>query len=116
MNRPLSQADLADYFQRLPLRDEIELNKKALRTNWLDSGWFAIPEPIREMDKIISVSVILPEDEKVCEQSRRQIINKTIPMNWRNEMENWRDLKGNKIAPPNTIDYDKQRGARWLKK
>lgn len=116
LNRPLSQADLADYFQRLPTTDEIELDKKALRTNWLDSGWFAIPEPIREMDKIISVSVILPEDEKMCEQSRRQIINKTIPMNWRNEMEKWRDLKGNKIAPPNTIEYDKERGARWLKK
>ncbi len=114
LNRPLSQADLADYFQRLPTRDENELNLKALRTNWLDSGWFAVPESVREPN--VSVSVILPEDEKICEQSRRQIINKTIPMNWKKEMENWRDLKGNLIAPPNTIDYDKQRGARWLKK
>lgn len=114
LNRPLSQADLADYFQRLPVRDENELNLKALRTNWLDSGWFAVPESVREPN--VSVSVILPEDEKICEQSRRQIINKTIPMNWRNEMQNWRDLKGNLIAPPNTIDYDKQRGARWLKR
>lgn len=114
LKRPLSQADLADYFQKLPTRDENELNLKALRTNWLDSGWFAVPESVREPN--VSVSVILPEDEKICEQSRRQIINKTIPMNWKKEMENWRDLKGNLIAPPNTIDYDKRRGARWLKK
>ena len=114
LNRPLSQADLADYFQKLPTRDENELNLKALKTNWLDSGWFAVPEPVREPD--VSVSVILPEDEKICERNRREIIKKSIPMNYKNEMENWRELKGNLIAPPNTIDYDKERGARWLKK
>ena len=114
LNRPLSQADLADYFQRLPTRDENELNLKALRTNWLDSGWFALPESVREPN--VSVSVILPEDEKICEQSRRQITNKTIPMNYDKRMEGWGDFKGNLIAKPNTIEYDKQRGARWLKK
>ncbi len=109
LDRPLSQADLADYFQRLPIKDEERLN---LKCNWLDSGWFAEPESVREPN--VSVSIILPEDKEKCEQSYKAIINKAIPMNYNKQMENWRELKGNLIAAPNTIDYDKERGARWL--
>jgi CRISPR-associated endonuclease/helicase Cas3 len=109
LNRPISQFDLAEYFQKLPVEDEGKLN---LFTNWLDSGWFAMPESVR--DPNVSVSVILPEDENVCQQDRRQIINKSIPMTYKKQMENWRELKGNLIAPPNTIAYCKQRGAKWL--
>lgn len=112
MNRSLSQANLAEYFQKLPSIDENQLDKKALRTGWLDSGWFAIPEEIREPN--ISVSVILAEDVKTCLQDKKQIINKAIPMTYKKEMENWCELKGNLIAPPNTIEYCKMRGAKWL--
>ncbi len=111
-DRPLSQADLAEYFQKLPSLDEEKLDKRALRTNWLDSGWFAIPEEVR--DPNVSVSVILPEDVNACLNSIRAIINKSIPMNYSERMEGWRELKGNLIAPPNTIEYDKERGAEWL--
>ena len=109
LNRPLSQFDLAEYFQKLPIKDEGKLN---LFTNWLDSGWFAMPESVREPN--VSVSVILPEDEKICLQDRKEIINKSIPMTYKKQMENWRELKGNLIAPPNTIAYCKKRGAKWL--
>jgi CRISPR-associated endonuclease/helicase Cas3 len=111
-NRPLSQADLAEYFQKLPSTDEVKLDKKSLRTNWLDSGWFAIPEEVREPN--VSVSVILPEDVNACLNNSKEIINKSIPMNYSNKMEGWKPLKGNLIAPPNTIEYDKERGAKWL--
>lgn len=109
LHRPLSQFDLADYFQKLPIEDKGKLN---LFTNWLDSGWFAMPESVR--DPNVSVSVILPEDEKVCQNYRKEIINKAIPMTYKKQMENWRELKGNLIAPPDTIAYSKERGARWL--
>lgn len=109
LNSPLSQFDLAEYFQKLPIEDKGKLN---LFTNWLDSGWFAMPESVR--DPNVSVSVILPEDEKICQNERKQVINKTIPMSYKTEMENWRELKGNLIAPPDTIAYSKERGAKWL--
>jgi len=109
LNRPLSQFDLAEYFQKLPIEDKDKLN---LFTNWLDSGWFAMPESVR--DPNVSVSIILPEDEKVCRNDKKEIINKAIPMPYKKQMENWRELNGNLIAPPDTIAYCKQRGARWL--
>ena len=112
LNRPLSQADLAKYFQNLPSIDDEKLDKRALRTNWLDSGWFAMPEEVREPN--VSVSVILPEDVNACLNNSKEIINKSIPMNYSKRMEGWRELKGNLIAPPNTIEYDKERGAKWL--
>ena len=56
LNRPLNQADLPDYFNRLSPAQELRLDT---RTAWLDSGWFATPEPIRDIG--YSVSVILSE-------------------------------------------------------
>jgi hypothetical protein len=80
-------------------------------TNWLDSGWFAEPEPVR--DPGISISVILDEDKVVCRQSAAERVKKAIPMSFDKRMENWPEFKGHLIAPPNAIDYDEQRGARW---
>ncbi|PYS25478.1 MAG: CRISPR-associated helicase Cas3', partial [Acidobacteria bacterium] len=112
LSRPLSQADLAESFNSMSSSEELHLD---LRTEWLDSGWFAIPGLVREGG--ISVSVILPEDETVCRRDRKEIIWKAIPMNFdsRRGMDNWRELKGSLIAPPNTILYSKEIGARWLK-
>ena len=110
--RPLSQSDLSESFADLP---PIEEQRLELKTEWLDSGWFAVPGPVREAG--ISVSVILPEDETACKHDRKEIIKKAIPMNFdsRLGMENWREFKGNLIAPQNTIDYHKEIGARWRK-
>ncbi len=113
LNCPLSQADLAEYFQRLPLPDEEKLDNRALRTGWLDSGWFAIPEEIREPNVLVSI-ILAGEDEKICRQYPKEIINKAIPMTYKKQMEKWHQLKGNLIAPPDTIAYCKERGAKWL--
>ena len=86
-DHPLSQADLAEYFQKLPIEDTGKLD---LRTNWLDSGWFAVPESIRDLGSSPSASVILPEDEEVCRDNWKERINKSIPMTYRKQMENWR--------------------------
>ncbi len=107
---PLSQDDLARRFHALAPNEEKSL---PLGTEWLDSGWHAVPGAIRE--GACSVSVILSEDEAACRQSGVNIINRKIPMNFAawHGMGAWREFKGNLIAPEGVIDYDKEMGATW---
>src|SRR6185503_16010019 len=108
-NRPLSQADLSGHFNALSPLEELRLDT---RTAWLDSGWLATPEPVRDIG--YSVSVILPEDQQPCRESRAEIIRRAIPMNFDNaRMKNWPELKGNLLAPAGAIDYNADRGAVW---
>lgn len=109
-DRPLSQDDLAQHFHALAVNEDKPLQ---LGTEWLDSGWHAVPGPIRE--GACSVSVILPEDEAACRESGVNIINRNIPMNFAawHGMGAWREFKGNLIAPEGAIDYDKEVGATW---
>lgn len=111
-DRPLSQDDLARQFHVLAPNEDRPL---PLGTEWLDSGWHAVPGSIREGS--CSVSVILPEDESACRESGVNIINRRIPMNFAawHGMGAWREFKGNLIAPEDAIDYDKEMGATWRK-
>ncbi|MHB8745537.1 MAG: CRISPR-associated helicase Cas3' [Gammaproteobacteria bacterium] len=108
--RPLSQDDLARRFHALAPN---EVKSLPLGTEWLDSGWHAVPGAIRE--GACSVSVILSEDESACRENGVNIINRKIPMNFaaRHGMGAWREFKGNLIAPESVIDYDKEMGATW---
>ena len=109
--RPLSQDDLARQFHVLAPNEDRPL---PLGTEWLDSGWHAVPGSIREGS--CSVSVILSEDESACRESGVNIIIKrSIPMNFAawHGMGGWREFKGNLIAPEGVIDYDKEMGATW---
>lgn len=108
--RPLTQIDLANSFKALP-QPENDAEPLDTTTNWLDSGWFAEPEPVRDLG--ISISVILDEDKNACRESAAERVKKAIPMNFDKRMENWPEFKGHLIAPPNVIDYDEERGARW---
>jgi CRISPR-associated endonuclease/helicase Cas3 len=110
LDRPLNQIDLADSFRALPQSDD-DAEPLDTMTNWLDSGWFAEPEPVRDLG--ISISVILDEDKIACRQSAAERLKKAIPMNFDKRMENWHEFKGHLIAPPNVIEYDEERGARW---
>lgn len=111
-SRPLSQADLAQQFHALASKEEHPLS---FGTEWLDSGWNAVPGPIRE--GTCTVSVILSEDETRCRENGVNLIKLSIPMNfaaWRG-MAAWREYKGNLIAPEGAINYDKEIGATWRK-
>jgi CRISPR-associated endonuclease/helicase Cas3 len=111
LNRALNQIDLAESFKILPQEDD-DNEPLNTRTNWLDSGWFAEPESVRDLG--VSISIILDEDKVACRQSAKERINKAIPMNFdKRRMEGWPEFKGNLIAPPDAIDYDAERGARW---
>jgi CRISPR-associated endonuclease/helicase Cas3 len=105
--RPLQQTDLSAVFNALSRQEELRLDT---RTAWLDSGWFATPEPLRMPG--YSVSVILSEDESACRQSNAEIVKRAIPMNYSDKiMGHWPEFKGNFIAPTGAIDYDQKTGA-----
>jgi CRISPR-associated endonuclease/helicase Cas3 len=106
LNRPLKQADLSERFNLLSPAGELRLDT---RTAWLDSGWFATPEPVREVG--YSVSVILPEDEKACRQDAKEIIKRAVPMNYDKVMKDWREWKNHLIAPRGVIHYNAKTGA-----
>jgi CRISPR-associated endonuclease/helicase Cas3 len=110
LNHPLRQTDLSQRFNALSLQEELHLDT---RTGWLDSGWLAEPEEVRKPG--YSVSVIMHEDAKACRESRAEIIRRAIPMNYRaDRMEHWEEFKGNLIAPPGAIDYNRKTGAVLL--
>jgi CRISPR-associated endonuclease/helicase Cas3 len=109
LDRPLTQADLADWFNRLSPAEELLLSP---RTRWLDYGWLATSEPVREMG--YSVSIILMEDVRVCRQSSAEMIKHAIPMNYNQAMNNWREWKNHLIAPNGAIHYDRKTGAELL--
>ncbi len=104
----LNQNDLADCFNALSPQAELNLN---LQCNWLDSGWFAEPEHIR--DTGFSVSVLMAEDMNDCRSNSAEIIKRAIPMNYNaRRMNGWHEYKGHLIAPKDAIDYDAKRGAK----
>jgi CRISPR-associated endonuclease/helicase Cas3 len=110
LDRPLSQADLSERFNALSPQRELRFDT---RTAWLDSGWFATPQPVRSPG--YSVSVILPEDENACRQSDREITKRAIPMNYsETKMSGWPEFKGNFLAPAGAIDYNRKTGAVLL--
>ena len=78
---------------------------------WLDQGWITEPAEIREAN--ISVAVILAEDEQACKNSRKELVLRTIPMNYNAKvgMNKWQEYKGYLIAPPGAIRYCKEKGA-----
>jgi len=110
LGRPLAQVDLSERFNSLSPQEELRLDT---RTAWLDSGWFATPQPVRSPG--YSVSVILPEDEGACRQSNREITRRAIPMNYsEKKMGVWPEFKGNFVAPAGAIDYNRKTGAVLL--
>lgn len=104
----LAQVDLADCFNALSPLEELNLD---LQCNWLDSGWFAEPEHIR--DTGISISVLMAEDMEACRANSSEIIKRAIPMNYNaRRMNGWREYKGHLIAPRDAIEYDPKTGAK----
>jgi CRISPR-associated endonuclease/helicase Cas3 len=106
---PLRQIDLAARFHALSPQEKLEWST---RTGWLDSGWLAEPEEVRKPG--YSVAVIMQEDEAACRQSKAEIINRAIPMNYDERMEHWREYKGHLIAPQRAIKYHPKTGAVLL--
>lgn len=108
LDRALSQFDLVKTFHELnpPVSPEPDL-----RSEWLDSGWYAFPGPVREA--ALSVNIVLPEDAGACRRQSAEIVRRSIPMSWRPDMQDWPSFKGILLAPHDCIHYDSERGATW---
>lgn len=108
LHQPLTQANLARVFNALATHEELRLN---IHTRWLDSGWHAEPEPVRDVG--YSVSVILAEDERACRKSNTEIIKRAIPMNYKEKvMQHWHEFKEHLIAPHGAVSYNTETGAK----
>lgn len=105
----ISQADLSKHFNQLSPATELRWD---VRTAWLDSGWFARPEQVRDISN--SVLVLMEEDKTICQQNTSEIIKCAIPMNYNNLMKNWQEWKNHLLAPVGSIYYDKKIGAILL--
>jgi len=106
--KPLSQRMLADEFRRLSPACDGELD---MRTEWLDSGFFAIPGSVR--DPGFAVQVVMKEDFDSFRDDKEELIKHSLPVNYNNRMENWFTHKGYFIAPEGSIEYSGIRGASW---
>ncbi len=106
----VSQRDLADHFLALA---EAKPTRLDWRTAWLDSGWCAWPQSVRDLGANFSVNVILDQDADACRANAQEIIKRSLPMPYHRRMEGWTTLRGAFIAPPDAIQYDANKGATW---
>ena len=106
--RPLSQRDLADGFLALADAGPLRLD---LTMPWLDSGWCATPQSVREPG--FTVTVLLAADADRCRVDAKELVKRSLPMPYHERMESWTRLHGAFVAPPNAIRYDAHRGATW---
>lgn len=104
----VSQRNLAEHFQALAEQQALRLD---LKTEWLDSGWCAMPGPVREAG--FNVNILLDADADACRQNSQELIKRSLPMPYHPRMASWREWRGTLIAPPDAIDYDELKGATW---
>lgn len=108
LDRPVSQRDLAEQLEGLASPKPKRLDS---RMAWLDSGWCATLQSVREPG--FNVNVLLDEDLEICRSSGLERIRRALPMPYQARMEHWRTLHGLFVAPADAIDYDEYRGATW---
>lgn len=108
LDRPVCQRDLSERLEGLASPKPRRLDS---RMAWLDSGWCAMPQSVREPG--FSVNVLLAEDLRICRDSGLERIRRSLPMPYQPRMEHWLTLHGLFVAPADAIDYDEHRGATW---
>jgi CRISPR-associated endonuclease/helicase Cas3 len=106
---PLSQGDLARAWADLDAGRSLE----PLESAWLDGGFETRPRHLREPKP--GLNILLEKDAEAVERGEIDPVRAIIPMNrpetkdWRT----WRQVAFARVAPPEYLSYDPQRGARW---
>ena len=109
VDETLSQARLAREIAKL---DEGDFEPE--RLGFVTDTVFTQPHPIRSSSP--GVTVVLPEDVE-GRMARRELTKLEIPMGqYRGEgsPRSWDHVRGVRIAPEGTIEYCKEKGARWV--
>lgn len=117
LGRDVSQADLADTFEK----HEQHRDTSELQSAWLDGGIHSTTAPLRDAD--VSLPIILARDENQClhpdgRLAGEQIIRKSLSMPMNRiaaDWMTWRRIGYTLIAPDSRIEYSPEVGASWAK-
>jgi CRISPR-associated endonuclease/helicase Cas3 len=109
----LSQRDLASAWEKY---DE-DRRPDHVASAWLDGGPTTQVLELREASP--GITVVLERDAAAIRsgallQARAALPMPPVPRHLKDAWKAWPDVKGLKIAPEGTIDYDPERGAKWL--
>ena len=106
---PVSQSDLAQTWKAL---DEGR-QQRPLESAWIDGGFETTPRHLREPTP--GLTVLLREDAAAVERGEIDPGRVRIPMTVPNkpEWKKWPQVAFAKVPPPECINYDPERGARW---
>jgi CRISPR-associated endonuclease/helicase Cas3 len=84
---------------------------------WLDGRFTTVPDTLRESSP--GLTVLRQEDAKEVQSGRVKAQEVALPMNMPpssvGPWQSWPRVQSLPVAPPEALDYDEQRGARWRK-
>jgi CRISPR-associated endonuclease/helicase Cas3 len=112
----INQKLLAKAWEQL---DEAAVRRPALiESAWLDGGPITQVLELREASP--GITILLNEDAESVRQQPRLLPKYALPMppppsQFSKVWRNWDQINGVPVAPPEAIEYDAQRGAKWVK-
>jgi CRISPR-associated endonuclease/helicase Cas3 len=107
---PLSQKMLADAWDSsLDPAGQFDVS-----STWLDER-ISRSDSVREDS--IGISVLLESDQCAARADRRRFVESIIPMNQpkTKDWKTWVCVRGVPVAPDDAIEYDRKRGAAWVR-
>ena len=111
--RALSQADLVTSWEARQERSPEEQATAPFST-WLDGGPSTVVTNLREPSH--GITVLMESDLSALKNKAKRLVQSLLPMppppsrsGWRG----WPRYHGVPVTPPDLIDYDAHRGARW---
>ncbi len=105
----VSQSDLAQTWGSLDEGGQ----QRPLDSAWIDGGFETTPRHLRE--SVPGLTVLLQEDATAVERGEMDPVRLRIPMTKPNGLDwkKWPQVAFAKVPPPEYINYDPERGARW---
>ena len=105
----VSQSDLAQTWGSLDEGGQ----QRPLDSAWIDGGFETTPRHLRE--SVPGLTVLLQEDATAVERGEMDPVRLRIPMIKPNGLDwkKWPQVAFAKVPPPEYINYDPKRGARW---
>ncbi len=105
----ISQSDLAQTWSALDEGGQ----QRPLDSAWIDGGFETTPRHLRE--SVPGLTVLLQEDATAVERGEIDPVRLRIPMTKPNGLDwkKWPQVAFAKVPPPEYINYDPERGARW---
>lgn len=110
--QPLSQADLVRQWDACGSSDG---QASPVASRWLDGGFSTEVGPLRDAD--FGITVLLPDDAAAVRRRSVRAMEVALPMpppRDRTALLRWPRVQGLVVPPHGLVDYDPERGARWV--